>query len=330
MKSLAAAGRSPTLPGGPLPTDGNLVDHEQLFSGRHKGPASSPPRFWRRSQPQYDALMERLWVIPTLRYEKAHNRTDPKWAAFSYSQPFPALDPAHFTNYGGSVHADEAVLRALLDAGGQIAERLTSDKVAYAKELQPPHAVGVPSIRRGSQWEKFKLNPPARPKEFDQLIQSKDAPTVELQRAVLSRVFQIILNRQATDAEATRYGGLLTRSIEKSGSLAALRGLITAVIVSPEFVFRMEVGMGPVDKHGRRMLSPHELVYAIAYALTDAGPDNALWSSARSGKLKTKVDVEREVRRILADESIEKQRKLRFFQEFFGYHRAVEIGRAHV
>ena len=35
--------------------------------------------------------------------------------------------------------------------------------------------------------------------------------------------------------------------------------------------------------------------------------------------------MEREVRRILADDTIEKHLKLRFFQEFFGYHLAGEV-----
>lgn len=83
--------------------------------------------------------------------------------------------------------------------------------------------------------------------------------------------------------------------------------------------------MGPVDAHGRRMLSPDELVYAIGYAIADAGPDDALREAARSGKLATRADVEREVRRILANPAIEKNRRLRFFQEFFGYHRAVDV-----
>lgn len=323
-KSMKQAGIAPTLPHGPLPADGNLIDHDRLFSGHFKGPAFSPPRFWRRSQAQYDALMEQLWVIPKLRYEKAHKRSDPEWAAYSYSQPFPGLDPARFTNYSGNVHADEAALRALMDAGGQIAERLTSDKTAYAKELQPPIAVGVPSIRRGSEWERFTRKPPARPAEFEPFL-GKDAPSSEQQNAVVRRVFQIFLARVPTEEETQRFGGLLDRSVRKSGSQAALRGLITAVIVSPEFVFRMEVGMGKPDEHGRRMLSPIELVYAIAYALTDDGPDDALWQAANSGRLMAKTDIEREVRRILSDNSIEKHQPLRFFQEFFGYHRAVDV-----
>ena len=322
MAALQKAGRTATLPHGPLPADGNLVDHEQLFSGRHAGPASSPPRFWRRSQPQYDSLMERLWVIPRLRYQKASRRDDPEWAAFSYSKPFTSLDPRSFTNYSGAVHADEATLRALLSAGGQIAERLTSKRPAYSKELQPPVAVGIPSIRRGSKWEAFKVEPPERPAEFEPFLDGKTPPDSAQRHAALVRVFRIILDRPPNASEEERYRQLLDRSIAQSGPLAALRGVITAVIVSPEFVFRMELGLRQADAHGRRMLSPEELVYAIGYALADSGPDTALRTAAREGRLKTKTDVEREVRRLLASREPEKARILRFFQEFFGYHRA--------
>jgi len=325
LGSMKAAGVEPQLLGGPLPADGNQIDHERLFSGKFKGPAYSPPRFWRRSQPQYDALMEQLWVIPALRYEKTHTRSDPRWAAYSYSQPFPALDPGNFTNYSASVHADEAALRALLDAGGQIALRLTSVKTAYAKELQPPVAVGVPSIRRGSQWEKFTRRPPPRPAEFEPFLNGKMQPSAQQQRQAVNRVFRLLLNRTPSAGEVTRYGGLLKKTVAKSGSTAALRGLITAVIVSPEFVFRMETGLSKPDEHGRRMLSPRELVYAISYALTDDGPDETLWRAANAGQLNTRAGVERQVRRLLADGDIEKHRKLRFFQEFFGYHRAVDV-----
>jgi len=323
--TLAQSGATAPSIGGPLPADGNLIDHDRLFSGRVAGPISSPPRFWRRSQPQYDALMERLWVIPKLRYEKSHTRSNPDWAAFSYSQPFPAMDPHHFTDYAGGVHADEAVLRALMDAGGQIAERLTSDQTAYAKQLQPPVAVGIPSIRRGSPWEKFKQEPPPRPLEFEPFLGKDASPTQQQNNGAVRRCFLIFLNRPPNTEESQRYGSLLQQSTKKSGPKAALQGLITAMMVSPEFVLRMELGRGPVDAQGRRMLSPEELVYAISYALTDEGPDETLRAAARSGKLNSRKDVEREVRRLLSDETIEKHRPLRFFQEFFGYHRAVDV-----
>jgi hypothetical protein len=309
---------------GPLPTDGNRLEHSLLFGNKADVPGYSPARFWRQSQPQYDALMEKLWVIPKLRYEKDHQRDDPKWAAYSYAKPFPGLDPKHFQDYPGSVHADEAVLRALLDAGGQIAERILSDKTAYAKELQPPIAAGIPSIKRGSHWEKFQLEPPARPSEFEPFLEGSKV-TEHQRHAAISRAFQIFLNRTSDEEELDRYDGLLQKSMENASPRTALKGLLTAVMVSPEFVFRMEIGRSKPDPFGRRMLSPNELVYAIAYALSDQGPDEELWEAAKSGKLSTQSDVEREVRRLLAEKSVEKLRILRFFQEFFGYPQAQEV-----
>ena len=322
---LTEKGANPSLPGGPLPEDGNLVDHERLFSGRIQGPASSPPRFWRRSQSQYDNLMEQLWVIPKLRYEKSGLRDDPKWAAYSYSKPFPQLHPDDFTNYSGEIHADEATLRSLMNVGAQIAERLTAEKPTFASEIQPWKAVGASSVRRGHPWERFKIEPPKRAEEFEPFLTKNADPSKAEKDEAIRKVFQILLGRVAGDAERKRYAKLLDRCIERGGPASGLRGLITAVIVSPEFVFTMEMGLGPKDKHGRRMLSSNELVYAINNALTDISPDTELLKSAAAGKLKTKKDVEREVRRILSDESIEKTRRLRFFQEFFGYSNALSI-----
>lgn len=322
---LTEKGADPKLPGGPLPEDGNLVDHERLFSGRIQGPAFSPPRFWRRSQSQYDNLMEQLWVIPKLRYEKSSLRDDPKWAAYSYSKPFPQLQPNDFTNYSGEIHADEATLRSLMNAGAQIAERLTAEKPDFASEIQPWKAVGAPSLKRNHPWERFKIDPPKRAEEFEPFLTKNATPTKAEKDNAIRKVFQILLGRNADEKERTRYATLLDRCIERGDSASGLRGLITAVIISPEFVFTMEMGLGSKDEHGRRMLSSNELVYAINNSLSDISPDVELLKSAATGKLESKQDVERELRRILSDESIEKTRRLRFFQEFFGYSNALSV-----
>ena len=91
-------------------------------------------------------------------------------------------------------------------------------------------------------------------------------------------------------------------------------------------------------------LSPREAAYAIAYALGDRGPDAELLKAAESGKLTTKADYEREVRRLLADENyfrgqVDKSlngkhinshvtghpKLVRFFREFFGYPGATKV-----
>ena len=91
------------------------------------------------------------------------------------------------------------------------------------------------------------------------------------------------------------------------------------------------------------MLSPYDASYALAYALTDASPDKELAQAAAQGRLNTRQDYEREVRRMLAkrdqyfviDEAVDKKdvpnftnmpiREMRFFREFFGYDKMLGI-----
>jgi hypothetical protein len=95
-----------------------------------------------------------------------------------------------------------------------------------------------------------------------------------------------------------------------------------AIMMHPESVYRIEIGLGESDTSGRRMLSSTELAFAISYAITDRHPDSILLKAAESGKLRTKDEVQAQISRMLEDESIEKPRILRFFQEFFGYNQA--------
>ncbi|MCG8584908.1 MAG: DUF1588 domain-containing protein, partial [Pirellulales bacterium] len=103
-------------------------------------------------------------------------------------------------------------------------------------------------------------------------------------------------------------------------------------------------GTGEPDQYGRRMLSPRDASYAIAYALTDQSPDRQLIEAAESGRLNTREDYRREVSRILAKRDVQYVidkhladkgrwdnisdtaiRKLRFFREFFGYPEALAV-----
>jgi hypothetical protein len=119
---------------------------------------------------------------------------------------------------------------------------------------------------------------------------------------------------------------------------------IQTLILRTDFVYRNEFGEGTADAHGRRMLSPRDASYALAYALTDSSPDKELAAAASGGRLITREDYRREVERMLknrsqyyvVDEAVERIglndsftnipiRKLRFFREFFGYPAMISI-----
>ena len=179
--------------------------------------------------------------------------------------------------------------------------------------------------------------------ELRKIRESTDVLTDDLVTALLNQLYEVIYERSPTTEETRGQSQLLRTYAARHGVDAAIRKLTQTLLLSTEFVSRNEYGVGQADQHGRRMLSPRDASYAIAYALTDSSPDKALVKAAREGKLQTREDYKREVLRMLNDksryyivddvvhggniESITNTpiRKLRFFREFFGYPRAFDI-----
>lgn len=169
-------------------------------------------------------------------------------------------------------------------------------------------------------------------------------PSDALVSKLIDQLFVHILERSPTAGETSEYLALSKTYASKLGNLKAIQKLIQTLILSSEFSYRQEFGTGKADQYGRRMLSPRDASYAIAFALTDQSPDQELQAAAANGKLNTKADYEREVKRILQrrdiryliDGNLEEKhfdenttnvaiRKLRFFREFFGYPAAITI-----
>lgn len=163
-------------------------------------------------------------------------------------------------------------------------------------------------------------------------------------RELVAELFARIYEREPTEVE-TRDNVSLTRSFMRTLShQQAIAKLIETLLLSTELVYRSEFGDGPPDEFGRRMMSPRDASYALAYALTDSSPDAELVSAVREGRLYTRADYRREVIRMLKrrdqyyviDETVQKAgfnssitnqpiRKLRFFREFFGYTKVMTL-----
>jgi hypothetical protein len=181
--------------------------------------------------------------------------------------------------------------------------------------------------------------------EFRQARIEAGPPNDDLIGALVDELFVKLLERSPTSEEEAAKYAVLTRSyIDSLGNLNAIEKLIQTLILRSDFVYRHEFGQGAADEHGRRMLSPRDASYAIAYALTDSSPDQQLVDAANSGKLNTREDYKREVQRLLKnrdqyyviDEAVQRLqltasitntpiRKLRFFREFFGYPKMLPI-----
>jgi mono/diheme cytochrome c family protein len=162
--------------------------------------------------------------------------------------------------------------------------------------------------------------------------------------ALVDELYERIFERRPAAKEREKNIALLRSYLAKLERQQAIAKLIESLVLKTEFVYRDEFGQGEADAHGRRMMSPRDASYAIAYALTDSSPDAELVKAVEEGRLSTRQDYEREVRRMLKrrdqwtviDEAVQAAnlnasvtnqpiRKLRFFREFFGYPKAMKV-----
>lgn len=157
-------------------------------------------------------------------------------------------------------------------------------------------------------------------------------------------LYEQILKREPTDSELDENMGQFNLYLSRLDRQKAIGKLIESLVLSTEFAYRNEFGQGEADELDRRLMSPRNASYALAYALTDDGPDDTLAKAAEGGKLNSRDDYERQVRRLLGirdkwniiDENVQAAnlnpsvtnqpiRKLRFFREFFGYPKAQNV-----
>jgi hypothetical protein len=207
-------------------------------------------------------------------------------AAKEFRQPFQLEDKVGIKDYANLLFADSAVVSVLMSNASIAADDL------------------------------IKRSP---------IATSDKSPTDEMLALAISKHFKQVVFREPLKEELSNYTELFRKSTKESDNAEAMRLVLMAVMLHHESVYRVEIGLGKEDSHGRRMLSGTEMAFAIAFALTDRRPDEKLLQAAKAGKLNSSKDVQQQVARMLQDESIDKPRILRFFQEFFGYTKAHKV-----
>jgi len=139
-------------------------------------------------------------------------------------------------------------------------------------------------------------------------------------RAAVDYLFEALTFRPPSTQESDAYLAIVQQSIEKLGKKdGAVLGL-SSIFLDRDALFRAELAeYGQADRHGRVMLQDWELGLAVNHALRYIRPDETLRQAIIEGRMRTKADVEREIVRMLADDSIRKPRILRFFRDYFDY-----------
>jgi mono/diheme cytochrome c family protein len=103
--------------------------------------------------------------------------------------------------------------------------------------------------------------------------------------------------RRPLDAgETARYLGLARRGPQMR---AGVEAVLAALLQSPHFLYRAELGVPDPTDPGRRVLSDHEMASRLSYFLWGAPPDQALLDAAAAGRLSTEEGLRAEAERML-------------------------------
>ena len=107
--------------------------------------------------------------------------------------------------------------------------------------------------------------------------------------------------RPVLEAEITPFVNIADKFTMTGGKAAdGLQLAMKAVLLSPNFLFRVELDPSPTSKDVHR-LTGYELATRLSYYLWSSMPDDALMNSAKSGALDSDAGVVTEVSRMLGD-----------------------------
>lgn len=273
-----------------LPEYGNFIDHELLFSGTIVDQPYTPARLWRQRPDIYRQIWEKHYgrqhrfsvkIGGTEREgelytvhrgpHKGKSIAGRYFAKEGFANPF--YEYVHhasgFTDYA-TIVADQASLEALVTNAETMAEILTLGiSVTITTEVKSKdsqrgnnHGGFVGGVETISHERRGKI-----PLAFKKIMVTDGTVTREDFEAALKVVFNLFLRRSPSPQDIEHYWKDVFLKNSEFGNKMALQAVLVFVAISPEFVYRMEMGLGPEDEFGRRMLSPHELVYALHYAL---------------------------------------------------------------
>jgi Protein of unknown function (DUF1592)/Protein of unknown function (DUF1588)/Protein of unknown function (DUF1587)/Protein of unknown function (DUF1595)/Protein of unknown function (DUF1585) len=113
--------------------------------------------------------------------------------------------------------------------------------------------------------------------------------------------------------EATEVDELLALTVDEATPAEQASIMIEALLLSPKFLFRVELGRPTADDPTLLQLTGYEVATRLSYFLWGTTPDDALLDAAAAGELDDADGVAEHARRMLADERA--RRALRDFSE---------------
>jgi len=119
-------------------------------------------------------------------------------------------------------------------------------------------------------------------------------------RDFLTRFGKLAMRRSLTVGEIDRYVGLASSAgTTLNDPFVGIQWAVTALLESPKFLYRTELGMPVAERTDANALSPLELASKMAFFLWDGPPDAELIDKAETGALASLEALRAEAERLL-------------------------------
>ncbi len=168
--------------------------------------------------------------------------------------------------------------------------------------------LGVLSLKvEGPQFTNATEMPERMPKSYQSVMVAHPSNTLTRTQAAEKIIRNFVTRayrRPATDDEVNKFMGLFTsvdtpdRPFEKSVTVA-----LQAVLLNPNFLFRIEQDPQPGEPNNIHTLNDYELASRLSYFLWSTMPDDELFALAAKGQLHAHLDEQ--VTRMLKDPKAE-------------------------
>ena len=121
-------------------------------------------------------------------------------------------------------------------------------------------------------------------------------------KRILGTLMRRAYRRPVTDADLQMPLKFFANARKEQGFDAGIEMALSAVLVSPEFLFRVEQDPAGVEPKTAYRINDLELASRLSFFLWSSIPDDELLDAAVRGKLKTPAVLDQQVRRMLADD----------------------------
>ena len=196
-----------------------------------------------------------------------------------------------------------------------IAKTAALDETPRLPFLRPyPSGVNIPETRTGSYLRGFEISGPYDPTGPSESLASRDklfvcepvsAVDVGCAETILSDLLRLAYRRTVVDADVEPLLAFFTEGASTAGFDAGLTLAIKRLLVSPEFLFRIEQdpdGLAPGTPYA---IDDFSLASRLSFFLWSSIPDQRLLALAETSSLSDSAVLEAEVERMVADPKAE-------------------------